>query len=49
MFNAKELDEENGMYYYEARYYIPLNTPFNGPSIYGYPGEKYLQQGKIKK
>jgi RHS repeat-associated protein len=23
MFNAKELDEENGMYYYEARYYNP--------------------------
>jgi RHS repeat-associated protein len=23
MFNAKELDEENGMYYYEARYYAP--------------------------
>ena len=22
-FNAKELDEENGMYYYEARYYKP--------------------------
>jgi RHS repeat-associated protein len=23
MFNAKELDEENGMYYYSARYYNP--------------------------
>jgi RHS repeat-associated protein len=23
MFNAKELDEESGMYYYEARYYNP--------------------------
>jgi RHS repeat-associated protein len=23
MFNAKELDEESGMYYYEARYYAP--------------------------
>jgi RHS repeat-associated protein len=23
MFNAKEYDEENGMYYYEARYYSP--------------------------
>jgi RHS repeat-associated protein len=23
MFNAKELDEENGMYYYGARYYAP--------------------------
>jgi RHS repeat-associated protein len=23
LFNAKELDEENGMYYYEARYYNP--------------------------
>ncbi|MBR6920196.1 MAG: hypothetical protein IKN37_07785, partial [Bacteroidales bacterium] len=22
-FNAKELDEETGMYYYEARYYKP--------------------------
>ena len=22
-FNAKELDEETGMYYYEARYYNP--------------------------
>lgn len=22
-FNAKELDEETGMYYYEARYYAP--------------------------
>ncbi len=25
-FNAKELDEENGMYYYSARYYDPKGT-----------------------
>jgi RHS repeat-associated protein len=37
MFNAKELDEENGMYYYEARYYAPPTFISRDPLF-----EKYL-------
>ncbi len=33
-FNAKELDEETGMYYYEARYYAPPVFVSRDPIIY---------------
>ena len=36
-FNAKELDEETGMYYYEARYYKPLVFTSRDPMF-----EKYF-------
>ncbi len=36
-FNAKELDEENGMYYYEARYYAPPTFTSRDPLF-----EKYF-------
>jgi RHS repeat-associated protein len=37
MFNAKELDEENGMYYYEARYYNPPMFISRDPLFEKYP------------
>jgi RHS repeat-associated protein len=37
MFNAKELDEENGMYYYEARYYNPPTFISRDPLFEKYP------------
>ena len=36
-FNAKELDEETGMYYYEARYYAPPTFTSRDPLF-----EKYF-------
>jgi RHS repeat-associated protein len=33
LFNAKELDEESGMYYYEQRYYNPKNGTFEGRDL----------------
>jgi RHS repeat-associated protein len=37
MFNAKELDEESGMYYYEARYYAPPSFISRDPLFEKYP------------
>jgi RHS repeat-associated protein len=37
MFNAKELDEESGMYYYEARYYAPPTFISRDPHFESYP------------
>jgi RHS repeat-associated protein len=37
MFNAKELDEENGMYYYGARYYAPPMFISKDPLFEKYP------------
>jgi RHS repeat-associated protein len=37
MFNAKELDEESGMYYYEARYYAPPSFISRDPHFESYP------------
>jgi RHS repeat-associated protein len=37
MFNAKELDEESGMYYYEARYYAPPTFISRDPLFEKYP------------
>jgi RHS repeat-associated protein len=37
MFNAKELDEENGMYYYSARYYAPPVFTSRDPLFEKYP------------
>jgi RHS repeat-associated protein len=37
MFNAKELDEENGMYYYGARYYAPPMFISRDPLFEKYP------------
>jgi RHS repeat-associated protein len=37
MFNAKELDEESGMYYYEARYYNPPTFISRDPHFEKYP------------
>ena len=36
-FNAKELDEETGMYYYEARYYAPPTFTSRDPLFEKYP------------
>jgi len=36
-FNAKELDEETGMYYYEARYYAPPTFVSRDPLFEKYP------------
>ena len=36
-FNAKELDEENGMYYYSARYYAPPTFISRDPLFEKYP------------
>ena len=36
-FNAKELDEETGMYYYEARYYNPPTFVSRDPLFEKYP------------
>ena len=36
-FNAKELDEETGMYYYEARYYNPPTFTSRDPLFEKYP------------
>jgi RHS repeat-associated protein len=36
-FNAKELDEENGMYYYGARYYAPPTFISRDPMFEKYP------------
>jgi RHS repeat-associated protein len=36
-FNAKELDEENGMYYYSARYYAPPTFISRDPKFEKYP------------
>ncbi|MBR0073866.1 MAG: RHS repeat-associated core domain-containing protein, partial [Bacteroidales bacterium] len=36
-FNAKELDEETGMYYYEARYYQPPTFTSRDPLFEKYP------------
>ena len=36
-FNAKELDEETGMYYYEARYYAPPVFTSRDPLFEKYP------------
>ncbi|NLE04964.1 MAG: RHS repeat-associated core domain-containing protein [Crenarchaeota archaeon] len=36
-FNAKELDEENGMYYYSARYYAPPTFISRDPMFEDYP------------
>ena len=36
-FNAKELDEETGMYYYEARYYAPPTFISRDPLFEKYP------------
>jgi RHS repeat-associated protein len=36
-FNAKEYDEENGMYYYEARYYNPPTFISRDPLFEKYP------------
>ena len=38
-FNAKELDEENGMYYYSARYYAPPTFISRDPLFEKYPWE----------
>jgi RHS repeat-associated protein len=40
LFNAKELDEETGLYYYGARYYDPRTSVFLGvdPLAEKYPG-----------
>jgi RHS repeat-associated protein len=37
LFNAKELDEENGMYYYSARYYNPPTFISRDPHFESYP------------
>jgi RHS repeat-associated protein len=37
LFNAKELDEENGMYYYSARYYAPPVFTSRDPLFEKYP------------
>jgi RHS repeat-associated protein len=37
MFNAKEKDEESGMYYYEARYYNPPSFISRDPLFEKYP------------
>jgi RHS repeat-associated protein len=37
LFNAKELDEENGMYYYSARYYAPPTFISRDPMFEKYP------------
>jgi RHS repeat-associated protein len=37
MFNAKELDEESGMYYYEARYYNPPTFISRDPLFEKFP------------
>jgi RHS repeat-associated protein len=37
LFNAKELDEESGMYYYEARYYAPPTFISRDPLFEMYP------------
>jgi RHS repeat-associated protein len=37
VFNAKELDEENGMYYYSARYYAPPTFISRDPMFEKYP------------
>jgi RHS repeat-associated protein len=37
LFNAKELDEENGMYYYSARYYNPPTFISRDPLFEKYP------------
>jgi RHS repeat-associated protein len=37
LFNAKELDEESGMYYYEARYYAPPSFISRDPVFQEYP------------
>jgi RHS repeat-associated protein len=37
MFNGKELDEESGMYYYEARYYNPPTFISRDPLFEMYP------------
>jgi RHS repeat-associated protein len=37
LFNAKELDEESGMYYYEARYYAPPTFISRDPHFERYP------------
>ncbi|MDR0207327.1 MAG: RHS repeat-associated core domain-containing protein [Bacteroidales bacterium] len=34
LFNAKELDEESGMYYYEARYHDPKSGTFISRDVY---------------
>ena len=36
-YNAKELDEENGMYYYSARYYAPPTFISRDPKFEEYP------------
>ncbi|MDD3280278.1 MAG: JAB-like toxin 1 domain-containing protein [Bacteroidales bacterium] len=36
-FNAKEFDEENGMYYYSARYYAPPTFISRNPMFEKYP------------
>jgi len=36
-FNAKELDDENGMYYYSARYYAPPTFISRDPMFEKYP------------
>ena len=36
-WNAKELDEENGMYYYSARYYAPPTFISRDPKFEDYP------------
>ena len=36
-WNAKELDEENGMYYYSARYYAPPTFISRDPMFEKYP------------
>jgi RHS repeat-associated protein len=37
LFNAKDLDEESGMYYYEARYYAPPSFISRDPAFEMYP------------
>ena len=37
LFNAKELDEESGMYYYSARYYAPPTFISRDPAFQEYP------------
>ena len=37
LFNAKELDEESGMYYYSARYYAPPTFISRDPMFEKYP------------
>lgn len=52
LFNAKELDEETGLYYYGARYYDPqtslwLSTDPNGENYPGWSPYAYAAQNPV--